>query len=83
MDFDSWWKQYISEGGKSHFNITADKESAKAAWDAAIAAEREACAKAVEGTRMPDWEESCDMREVLATVIRERTNDQCKGPREL
>ena len=35
MTFDEWWKQYIEQGGKSHFNICANEESAKAAWEAA------------------------------------------------
>lgn len=36
MTFDEWWKQYIEQGGKSHFNIYANEESAKAAWNAAL-----------------------------------------------
>jgi hypothetical protein len=35
MTFEQWWDAYIAEGGHTHFNIHADKESAKAAWDAA------------------------------------------------
>ena len=39
MTFEEWWKQYIAAGGKTHFNIRADEESARAAWDAARKAE--------------------------------------------
>lgn len=41
MKFEEWWAQYLAEGGKTHFNICANEESARSAWDAA----REACAK--------------------------------------
>ena len=38
------------------------------------AAEREACAKAIEQCAWPAWAEACDEREVFATAIRARGN---------
>ena len=38
------------------------------------AAEREACAKAIEQCAWPAWAEACDAREVFATAIRARRN---------
>lgn len=32
-EFNSWWKEYLSQGGTAHFNINADRESAEAAWE--------------------------------------------------
>lgn len=33
MMFDEWWKQYLDNGGVTHFDLIANKESALAAWD--------------------------------------------------
>ena len=38
MGFNEWWEQYLQQGGKSHFNIHADEESARAAWNGSIEA---------------------------------------------
>lgn len=50
MMFDEWWKQYLDNGGVTHFDLIANKESALAAWEAAC----EACAK------ICDEEASCE-----------------------
>lgn len=34
MSFEEWWTSYLAQGGVEHFNISADQESAKAAWSA-------------------------------------------------
>lgn len=36
MTFNEWWESYLAEGGRTHFNICANRESAEAAWNAAM-----------------------------------------------
>lgn len=45
MTFNDWLAQYLKAGGIEHFNLMADEESARAAWEAAY----KACAAKVEG----------------------------------
>lgn len=36
--FEEWWKQYLADGGRKHFDIWANKEPCCNAWNGCIAA---------------------------------------------
>lgn len=74
MDFREWWAQYLDEGGKTHFNICANEESARLAWNAATLEEREACAKLCDGIEYDYYRDN-----KCATAIRLRYNVKLRG----
>lgn len=72
MEFEEWWAQYLADGGRKHFNLTADKESSMAAWQAATLVEREECAKVCDAHTVDDVLVNVGIAQSCATMIRQR-----------
>ncbi len=85
MNFEDFWKNEI---GPSHFaGLPAPKDLARAAWNRAMQAEREECAKTCEalwqeeataaanGTQEPKYHDAIE----CGYAIRERSNVKSEG----
>lgn len=81
MTFENWWRsKYPTDIGEIEFRLLRE------AWNEATKAEREACAKAIEGftdeTDERSWVPGSfwdTLRNETAAVIRKRSNTELRG----
>ena len=77
MTFDAWWAGYWTKTDQPPIFDAAMKEIASMAWAAAIAAERERCARVAEGMERPD--ERHWMPDSLYDTLRRETAAEIRG----
>ena len=75
--FERWWDEYLYQGGRTHFNINANKESCFAAWkEAKTEADklREALKFYADAFNWQEWEGStpvahCDEGDIAKAAL--------------